>query len=85
MRRLVGCPARLAHTLMQKFKEERFRHRRRYQHALAEVATHRNQSLQVSGILHARRYCNATEAVRQIDRGLADGGIGGVSGTAGHE
>ncbi len=70
------------HALAQQFEEPLFRHRRRDQDALAEIAAHHHQSLQVRDVLDAFGDGGAAETVREVDGGLADRRIGRVGGAA---
>ena len=73
------------HALAQQFEEALLRHRRRDESALAEIATHHHQRLQIGLAFDAFGRRGAAEAVRKIDRGLADRGIGGVDGAVADE
>jgi hypothetical protein len=63
---------RLAHALAEQFEEALARQRWRDQHALAEVAAHDQERLQVGHALDALGECRAAEAVRQVNRRLTD-------------
>jgi hypothetical protein len=73
------------HALAQQLEEALLRHRRLYQDALAEIAAHHHQGLQVGRRFDAFRDRCAAEAVSEIDCGLANRCICGVGRTILHE
>jgi hypothetical protein len=82
--RITKC-ARLAHALAQQVEETLLRHRRCHQDALAEVEAHDHERLQLGLRLDAFPDGGTAEAVREIDRGMADCGIGGLARAVAHE
>ncbi len=76
---------RIVQALAQQVEEPLLRHRRGDQGALAEIAAHDHERLQIGGGLDPLGDRRAAEAVREVDRGLADRGIGGVARAVLHE
>ena len=69
---------RLIETLAQQAEETLLRHWRSNQNALPEVATHHQHGLQIDLRFNAFGNCRAAEAVREIERGLSDRGMGRI-------
>src|SRR5262245_59053069 len=83
--RLVSAAPGSVMATEQELEELLLRHRGRDQRALAEVATHRHQGLQLHLTLDPLGDRRAAKPMCEIDDGLTDGSIGGFKCTIADE